>query len=57
MGSFETVYSPYFIYNGKTALLHVIVLRSDGFPSLSQRTSLDAVGHPVRTEAEVVKAA
>lgn len=38
-------------------MLHVVVLRNDRFPALAQRTSLDGVGRPVETEAELEKAA
>lgn len=35
LGSIEAAYFSYFIYDKKTALLHVLELRSDGFSSLS----------------------
>lgn len=50
LGHFQPVYSPYFMYDGSTALLHVEVLPSGGFPPVSKRTTLDGVRNLVKTE-------
>lgn len=57
LGSSEPAYSPCFIYDGWTPLLHVVMSRSDNFSPVSQRTSLDGMRHSVKTEAKVGKAA
>lgn len=55
--SFETAFFSDLIYDGRTLLRDVIVSRSDCFSSVSQRTSLDGMGQPVKTEAKVDEAA
>lgn len=56
-GSFETTYSPYFIYDGRTALLHVLMSRRGGDSSVSHCTSLYGVERPVAIKQELYKAA
>lgn len=43
LGNFETAYIPHFASDRRTALLHVIIPRSDGFSPVSLRISLDEV--------------
>lgn len=56
LGILETGYFLYLIQDGRTSLLHVIALRSNDFSPVSRRTSLDGVGHPLKTEAKMDRA-
>lgn len=49
--NFETAYSLYFIYDRRTALLHVVMSHSASFSPVSLRTSGGGVGQPVKTSA------
>lgn len=53
----QAAYRPYFIYGGKTALLHVVTSCSNGFSAYSQRVPLDGADRPVKTVEEVDRAA
>lgn len=57
MEKFATAYSPYFIYNERTALLHVIVPGENGFSPSSQRESVAGVEGPPKTHNVADKAA
>lgn len=53
----QTIYWPYFVYDSKTVLLHVVILHSDGFSICSQQESPNGAETSVKTEEKVEKAA
>lgn len=53
----KTAHFPYFISDGRTALLHVTMARRDGFSIGTQDTSLNGVEHPVKKRTEVDRVA
>lgn len=56
LGSFQTGHWAFFINDNKTALLHVLMFRSDCFVPCSQQESPREVQRPVKTEKEGGKA-
>lgn len=54
---FRTAYWSYLLYDGKRALLHVLISRSVGFPPQSQREALSGLELPLTTEEKATSAA
>lgn len=57
LGSSQTVYGPYFLYDNRMASLQALLSCSNSFPSRSQRASLREVSGLVATEERVDRAA